>query len=405
MDRTKEKMSKPVINKARTILLFTQILFIIIFFSPHLSAKKEDKSASYWYDLSRFLAGMPVSADSSFLPLTLGKSYKTHVKRMNGFWEIVENETVNRMVPWQKKNINDKNSISPVFYPLSGADFINPYILFPHSNLYIMAALEEPGVIPVFIGMKRRQINNGLLSLQRAVYLYGKNNYFQSKVMIRELKRYTIKGTTPLILIFMARLGLKPVNVESIFIDEEGHIKRRKSGEEKIKNQGRIIGSLIQFMTPQNRELKTLYYFRVKLEKNTVDPESPPGKFFSKLENINTVIKAGCYIFHLKQFKDVQDYIITRSKIIIQDDSGIPYRSFDRSLWNLKHFGVYIPNYPISDTRVYRQNDLVAIYRKVKNPLPFNFGYGSLLGKNKSNLLLAEKKDRGPSKNSNRNSQ
>ncbi len=397
MEKTKEIMSKPVLKRARTILLLCQIV-VIVFFSPLLSAKIGEKSGSYWNDLSRFLAGMPVSADSSFFPLTSGRSYKTHVKRMHRFWEVVKNETVNKMIPWQKKNISVKNRISPVFYPLSGADFINPYILFPHSELYIMAALEEPGVIPEFIGMKRGRINNGLLSVQRAVYLYGKNNYFQTKIMIRELKRYTIKGTTPLILIFMARLGLKPVNVESIYIDNDGQIKRLKREEVKNKKQGRIIGSMIQFTDQQNRSLKTLYYFQVKLEKNTIDPETPPGKFFSTLENINTIIKAGCYIFHLKQFKDVENYIISRSKIIIQDDSGIPYRDFDSKIWNLKHFGVYIPKYPISDTRVYRQKDLVSIYRKVKNPLPFNFGYGSLLGKNKSNLLLAEKKDWKPLK-------
>ncbi len=380
------------VKHSLTFFFFLFFLVIITTQSRSAQAGPENRS-SYWVDLSRYLAGMPVSSDSPFYPLTSDRAYKLHVKRMDRFWDIVDRETVSKMVPWQKKQLNQKNNNRPVFYPLSGADFINSYLLFPHSRLYIMAALEEPGIIPSIPGMKRNRIANGLLSVQRAVYLYGKNNYFQTKVMIRELKRYTIKGTTPLILIFMARLGLKPVSVESIYIDTDGSIKKQEKGKENII-PGRIRGSRIRFAVQGNPSLKTLYYFQMKLDKTTVNPDTPSGKFFNKLQNVNTVIKAGCYIFHMNQFREVTDFIIAKSKMIIQDDSGIPYRFFNKSIWNMKHFGVYIPRYPISDTKVYRQNDLIAEYRKVKNPLPFNFGYGSLLGKNRSNLLFAEKKDK-----------
>lgn len=371
----------------------TTSICILLLSSLSLVKSPENlQTSTYWIDLSRYLAGMAVSSESPFYPLTLDRSYKLHIKRMNRFWSIVERETISKMIPWQKKQFGNKNSHKPVFYPLSGADFINPFILFPNSNLYIMAALEEPGIIPIILKMKRSRIVNGLQSVQRAIYLYGKNNYFQTKVMIRELKNYTIKGTTPLILIFMTRLGLKPINVESIYIDEDGSVKRLENGETCKIIQGRICGSKIEFIGEGSSLPRTLYYFRMKLDAATIDPGTSPGKFFSRLDNMNTVIKAGCYIFHMKHFRNVAEFIMRKSNVIIQDDSGIPNRYFNKSIWSMRYYGKYVPKYPISDTKVYRQSDLIAVYRKVKNPLPFNFGYGSLLGKNKSNLIFAEKK-------------
>jgi hypothetical protein len=62
------------------------------------------------------------------------------------------------------------------------------------------------------------------------------------------------------------------------------------------------------------------------------------------------------------------------SKVIVQDDSGIPYRFFDPAKWSLRYFGPYLR--PVDTFKEYPQPDLLKAYTEnVHEPLPFAFGY------------------------------
>jgi hypothetical protein len=87
-----------------------------------------------------------------------------------------------------------------------------------------------------------------------------------------------------------------------------------------------------------------------------------------------TLLKAASYLMHSDNFSQVRGYLLTHSKVIVQDDSGIPYRYFDRNKWNIRFYGRYIG--PINRFLKNGQLDL-AKDNSTANPtyLPFSFGY------------------------------
>ena len=95
---------------------------------------------------------------------------------------------------------------------------------------------------------------------------------------------------------------------------------------------------------------------------------------------------------HESYFSQIKDHLLASSSAIIQDDSGIPLRFFDRSLWNLTPYGNY--ETPTDLFKRYHQNDLAKIFRSKAKPLPFGTGYRWRKGQ--SNLLLATRGAKSP---------
>lgn len=85
-------------------------------------------------------------------------------------------------------------------------------------------------------------------------------------------------------------------------------------------------------------------------------------------------LKAASYLMHTGGFSKIRDFLLTHSSAIVQDDSGIPVKDFDRAKWTLRCFGAY-PG-PIETFKQHAQPDLAAAYRDSAVPaLPFGFGY------------------------------
>ena len=70
----------------------------------------------------------------------------------------------------------------------------------------------------------------------------------------------------------------------------------------------------------------------------------------------------------------------------VQDDSGIPYRYFDRGNWDLRLYGKYSD--PIQLFKNWRQDDLKAAFEAQTEKLPLDFGIGYHRS-GESNLLVA----------------
>jgi len=310
---------------------------------------------------------------------------------MDDFWQRVNDETLTRLNPWRAGNVK-KIKGDVAFYPLSGADFINLYSIYPDCGKYFMIALEESGNIPEPLKQSPDKVHALLASIRRTVYHYGAFNYFQSKVMTAEMCTVSKTGNAPALMVFMARLGLKVARVEPVGIDPDGTIV-------PLDKDGRIWGSTpatrgmrYVFFTEDDRTPRTLVYLDMRLDADTIDPATASGKFFQKLDRVKTIMKSAVYLLHMMGFEAVRDLVISKSAMIVQDDSGIPYANLNNGEWDITLFGSYWPIYPITGCTVRNQEDLAAGFRKGALPLPFNFGYGSLLGKNKSNLIMAVRK-------------
>ncbi len=371
------------------------VSFILVVCTSLCSAPEKIPGAqadTYWNDLARFLAGMPIPQGSPLEKAAASESYKQHVSTMNKFWTMVQTENIDLILPWRSANLPDSYRNNTAFYPFSGADFVNLYTFFPRASSYIMVALEEPGGIPDPLKLAPWQLASGLSAIHRSIWTIASENYFKSGIMQKEMTNKYLEGTTPVLLIFAARLGLTVVDVRSVGLDAHGKIREldKKGFLDGIRPQ--VYGTLISFSAPSDRRPRSLLYLKMRLSGGTLSEKSGEGLFFKKLSHLNVMIKSAVYLLHRDSFKDLCDFMRDRSDVILQDDSGIPYRYFERSAWNITLFGNYthprslkdLPNPP-------HQPDLAREYARGASPLPFNFGYGVLTGKGKSNLLRAVK--------------
>jgi hypothetical protein len=82
--------------------------------------------------------------------------------------------------------------------------------------------------------------------------------------------------------------------------------------------------------------------------------------------------------------------VLSQSQALLQDDSGIAYRFFDKKVWDFKFYGRYTR--PVNDFNWVYENDLKEVYRTDTSikPVPFILGYH--WDSNGINLLRAVRK-------------
>ncbi len=117
------------------------------------------------------------------------------------------------------------------------------------------------------------------------------------------------------------------------------------------------------------------------------------AKFAASLGPACTLLKATSYMLHDSSFSRIRSIILDRSALILQDDTGIPWRMLASGSFDVQLYGDYEKPYgKVFQFRM--QRDLRAAYedpqRRVK-PLNFRIGYGA--GKVASNLQLARRKN------------
>ncbi len=112
--------------------------------------------------------------------------------------------------------------------------------------------------------------------------------------------------------------------------------------------------------------------------------------FLKGLGPFITFMKSASYAMFDPHFSEVSQFVLDQSRYILQEDSGIPFRYFDPSVWALQFYGAY--RSPISIFKQDYQEDLAGRYesRKDIKPLPFGIGYHYQVGT--SNLLFATRK-------------
>jgi hypothetical protein len=148
-------------------------------------------------------------------------------------------------------------------------------------------------------------------------------------------------------------------------------------------------------MSHRDKRPRPIVYLKMRLGNDIMDNGRPEGKFFMHHKKINTMIKSAIYLLQRKSFAKITDYIQERSDIILQDDTGVPFRAFDKNLWDIRLFGEYTRSFTLKDLKnPPAQPELAAEYKLNKSPLPFSFGYGVLKGKGYSNLMVAVKRSK-----------
>ena len=356
---------------------------------------------SRWQEQALLFAGRPLPLDSPFYELSLCPSFRRHAAAMEVFWNQVRKESLDEMFPWRRKNLPRAFARNPVVYPLSGADYLNAYALFPEAPQYLFIALESPGTPPDLYRMSEPEREEGLAAIRRAVATVASVNYMKSKILRKELSNVYIPGTLPVFLLLAGGLGHTVKDVRPVILDAAGNIqdsqwaadtplprwRGRTAGQDVIRGLRMIVHD------PENAQTKTITYLQVRLRDEAVGNGTREGKFLLKINHCNTIFKAAVYLLHNDEFGAVRQFVLDRSDLILQDDSGLPYRFFKEEDWEQHLFGTYTRIPPLGGIPNPPQQPLLAKrFRERSEPLTFSYGYGVLQGKGKSNLMLFLKK-------------
>lgn len=329
-------------------------------------------------DAARYMAGMPGGINSQLGNPRESPRWKLHQANVNELWRQFSDYRQPRINTFSQRELGSLRSADTVFYPFSGPDILFASAFFPQAENYILCGLEGADPLTDIARLTMEQRETGLDGLYTAITTALNCSFFITKDMRVDLQRTEFKGTLPIVLVFLARLGIDIDSITPIDIDTAGQV-RAASG----KGRGYHVRCKGGFGRGKN-----IYYFQQNLANDSLGPNSPFLKFVRNFGTPVTYLKSASYLMHSGEFSNIRDAILNSSRAVLQDDSGIPFRFFRNPPWDVRLFGNYTGTLDIFKSDF--QPDLLAAYQQqtlsVEN---INFGVGYKFAAGQSNLLLA----------------
>lgn len=329
---------------------------------------------------AKFLAGLPVRG-TSLEDQSLDPEWATHAAELDRAWNRLEQEQLSKIRMWAPQFLGDfYNDKGPLFYLFSGPDFLYANASFPKNPTYILCGTEPVGSVPDIHSIPHDSLAAALANLRKSLDSVLRWSFFITKEMKVDLNQAQLGGTLPVLYVFVARAGGTIESTSPVSLDASGTLAEN----DKAKTRG----VKIVFSGASGLE-QTLYYFSTDLSNDGI--KSAPGfmRFCEKQGGGLSLLKASSYLMHENGFSGVRDFILAHSKMVLQDDSGIPRRFFDDSKWNIRYCGNYIG--PIEIFKKYSQEDLARDFA-ITAPVPLGFGFGYEWQLNRASLIVAVRK-------------
>lgn len=343
------------------------------------------KSPGKLNETACFMAGLDLPGESKLKKLAARKDYKRYRKMVEKSWKGFLFSNMQNARSWSKKFLPQKYS-PYLFYPFSGPDILHPLTFYPGVKDIVMFGLERIGRIPDPLSMHSSRAVRDLWGLPRTLNFTLRYAYFITSHMMRKVgvSRYT--GITGLMMFFLARGGYEILNVRMIWLTGKGKILF-KVPRRRFR---RVPGVEIVFRKTGDADLKRVRFFRLDISNRS---RRLPifTAFIRKFPRFTTIIKSASYLMHKKGFSRIRSIVFKGSSSILQDDSGLPLRSFSEKIWEITYHGYY--HRPLPVFRWYYQKELKRKLQKFSTgPLPFSYGYGFRYKDMKYHLIHASRK-------------
>jgi hypothetical protein len=334
----------------------------VFLFSLVLAASAFAQRTPTLDDSAHFLAGLPVKGPLE--QLTQTDVWRNHANALDEAWFKKEYFQLGPIRDWMNANASDYYaSTNTAYYMFSGPDFLYAHAFFPNARTYILAGLEPVGQVPDLSRVPPDVLAGELSALRASMHTILQTHYFITKDMRTDLGRSNLGGTLPILYVFLARRGCTVLDTTYI-----------KSPAEGVKinftNAGRT---------------QTLYYFKTDLsggKSNFLAWCAAQGPGLS-------LLKAASYLMHGEGFTGVRNFLLEHSRVIIQDDSGIPLRAFPKN-WKVDCYGRYVPHAEMFGK--FRQPDLAAIFDRQPPPPELGFAFGYHWQIDRGILMMATRK-------------
>jgi len=346
------------------------------------TASTQAADAASFNDTARYLGGLPVAAGSPLEAKTRTPFWQSHAATLDQSWARLERQQISRVRAWSKATLPAAQPVA--LYMFSGPDFLYADAVLPDHATYVMAGLEPVGPIPRLDDASPQALASGLASLRSSIASVLTLSFFITKRMKTEFRATPIKGTLPPLLLFLVRSGKTVEDVALVSVNAEGEVVPATGA---VDSTGGANGVRITFKSGDGPS-RTLYYFQTDVSDGGLK-RTGFAQFIEKLGPADSYVKSASFLMHMGAFSGIRDLLLKQSRVIVQDDSGIPLKFFKESDWELKPFGRYLG--PISIFRQHTQRDLGQLFTRANAPR-IDFGVGYRYRPNESNLLVAIKK-------------
>ena len=331
-------------------------------------------------DIADFIAGKNVRKESSFYTLSQTDTWRHYSAESEYAWKGFE-KVAKKYQAFSEKNIKAPyDTIKTLFYPFSGPDFLFANIMFPNVEHMILMGLESPGSIPAFDKAAQDSLNKISELYRVAIEDVVQLSFFRTVDMKNELGNKAIDGTTPILMLFLARSDKEIMKVQKSYFSDKG-IAVETNDSQKAN------AVVIEYRDKGSNKIKKITYLSLNLADPTLKKNRPVMAFLKNIDqHMVTFIKSATYLMHKPYFSIVRNICLNKSVLILQDDSGIAYHYFKKEKWNFHYFGSYTK--PIDMFNMFYQEDYFQAFKQIKTEaLHFRAGYNR-----NSNLLLALKK-------------
>jgi hypothetical protein len=338
------------------------------------TVKKENVNTEL-NNIASFLGGTTPKSAGDFSVAFNSPGWKTHQSTLNAAWEKALKEKINPMREWSKSEKIGKKT-ETLFYPFSGADFLHVYSANQDYSTYYLFGLEPSGEIPKKENILNPSLTSNILStIYKSVDENLSQSFFHTKYMAVEFNNPILKGTIPVFMFFMNRMGLELTSISPITFNEKGEIVSATDFSKGVR-----IGFL------DNGKNKELFYFSGDISNKGMNGTIGLRNMLNQIsKDASVMMKSASYLCHTNDFTIVRDMIIANSYSIMQDDTGVPFKFYDQSKWNIRHYGSYTGPIALFASRM--QSDLKSAASGKEKSLNFRYGYNS-----PPNLMVAVKK-------------
>lgn len=319
-------------------------------------------------DVALFLAGKPVRHGAGLSQIQQTVSYRTYLDEIAFRWKAYGERRTSRQSGWSDANLAPVlGSPGTLLYPFGGPDLLYAMSMFPNTPTYVLLGLEPAGSLPSLETQDPATVVDALFGLGKSMDTQLKVGYFVTKDMKGDLANGPMPGVAPILLTSIGLMGGEVDSVQPI-------------------NAGGNSGVDIRFSLPGKGSKRAIY-----VSGDLSNRGFGPGfqSWIGGFSGSTAYFKAASYLMHDDGFSTIRNQVLSQSRAIVQDDSGIPFRFF-ASGWDLKFFGRY--QKPIELFAKHDQPDLRAAYDAIGGGPRIPFGSGYHATPDEANILVAVKR-------------
>lgn len=357
--------------------------------TPRFSAdvKTPEPTIVRFNDIARYIAGMKISAGSGLYSLTKNAIWINYASVTGGTWKHFSATKIKKITGWAQAEIPDlSRDCRTLFYPFSGPDFLYAHSFFPYADTYILVGLEPVGCAPEPEKLQGAKLGPFFKMLDLSISDALTLSFFRTNDMAEEINHKLITGTTPVLMLFLARTGNHIADMRFIDLTDNGTIVYRDAGPGSKGYKHVPRGVAFAFQGRGDTHMRNLIYISADISDKGLERRGNVRAFLQHLQPGSiTYVKSASYLMHKNYFSNIRSLILEKSAAVVQDDSAIPYRFFDKDAWDIRLYGTY--SAPIELFKVHLEKDLKEAYAQDSKKLGFRLGYA-----NQSNMLVARKK-------------